>query len=98
MTLYLFKTEEPYGGDTKIFDCEEDAEIYKLRYIAKTSGKVECRVEKHHPFPVVGLKDRKGSFYLIGYDVHGNNAVLLEKDGSDKFSLDNYPVSEIVEK
>lgn len=97
MAVYLFKTEESYGGDTKIFLSEEEAEIYKLRYIAQKGGKVDCRVVIYHPFPKVKVKDQNGEFYMIGEDAHGNNAVLLELNTNDKWSLDNYPVSDIIQ-
>ncbi len=46
--LYLVISEEWYGDSDmiRLFESEEDAEIYKLRWIAKTHGKIDVIVKK----------------------------------------------------
>ena len=48
--LYLVISEEWYGDESgdmvRLFESEEDAEIYKMRWIAKTRGTVDVIVKK----------------------------------------------------
>jgi len=48
MSIYLFKTEEFYGGETKIFTDRKSAIEY-LKTYQSCSGKLDAFIEEHKP-------------------------------------------------
>lgn len=53
MSIYLFKTEQFYGGEIKLFTDKLEAEIYIAEFIKRTESKIDAVIEEHHPFPQI---------------------------------------------
>jgi hypothetical protein len=49
MSIFLFKTEGFYGGDTKVFVDFEKAKLHLITFIKKTEGKTDAFIEEHLP-------------------------------------------------
>ena len=84
MSLYVFKTEEPYGGKIKIFASEEDAEIYKMRFIAQNRGKINAIIEEFdYPRPVLSFGSKMKDFLdfeteILSTDLDKKLLILIE--------------------
>ena len=103
MAVYLFKTEDYYGGNTKIFLSQEEAQDFLHKFVTSTEGKTDALIEVHHPFPVVKVIEDDGTvsqqdFYLIGTQEAGDNCILCETECSDEWPLDLYAVDNVVGK
>ena len=100
MSIYLFKTEQFYGGVTKLFTDKLEAEIYLAEFIKRTESKIDAEIEEHHPFPQnkypMGNSDGGTVVgYQIGLDVFGHNAIVSYDGRFD--NLDSIDVNEIAE-
>jgi len=82
MSIYLFKTEEFYGGETKLFMNKVEAETYLAEFFKRTKDKIDAMIEEHHPFPQVVVPQGAGEVtaYNIGLDVFGHS-VIVSYDG-----------------
>lgn len=49
MSIYLFKTEEFYGGQTKVFTDKAAANAYLEAFIQQTNFKIDAVIEEHIP-------------------------------------------------
>lgn len=97
MSIYLFKTEEFYGGETKLFTNKVEAETYLVEFFKRTNDKIDAVIEEHHPFPtkVVFEGVHQVCAYQIGLDVYGDK-VIVSYDG--RFDgLDRIYVNDIQE-
>jgi hypothetical protein len=47
-TVYLFKTEECYGGETKVFTDRDVAVRYLQAFLERTGGRTDALIETHH--------------------------------------------------
>lgn len=101
MSIYLFKTEDYYGGETRVFLSKVEAEEYRTQFIERTNSRTDAIIEEHKPFPVVHVRRNNGEVdpkprYLIGTQEAGDNVVVCETDCGDNWPLDVYAVSEVV--
>lgn len=51
MSIYIFKTEEFYGGKTQVFTNKEHADTYLAEFLTLTGGKIDAVIEEHKPVP-----------------------------------------------
>lgn len=51
MSIYLFKTENFYGGETRVFTNKIHAEEHLAYFINLTDGKIDAVIEEHKPEP-----------------------------------------------
>lgn len=47
MSIYLFKTEDFYGGETRIFTDKVMATEYLNAFIERTESKIDAVIEEH---------------------------------------------------
>ncbi len=69
MSLYLFTTEDSYGGTPKIFTSHIAAVAFQGEFNKITDGLVDSKITKHEVFPTVISIDSSNNceeFYLIG--------------------------------
>lgn len=60
MSIYLFKTEDYYGGETRVFLSKVEAEEYRTQFIERTNSRTDAIIEEHKPFPVVHVRRNNG--------------------------------------
>ena len=95
MSVYLFKTEEWYGGATKVFKSLEEATTHLELFFKETDHKVDAVIEKHDLFEHIILLDKEEKHdesYLIA--TMGDKAIV----GNNLSFLKMWPTNAIVKK
>jgi hypothetical protein len=49
MSIYIFKTEEFYGGKTCVFTNKAAADEYLAEFLKLTENKIDAMIEEHKP-------------------------------------------------
>lgn len=49
MSIYIFKTENFYGGETRVFTNKIHAVEHLENFIKSTDGKIDAVIEEHKP-------------------------------------------------
>ena len=74
MSIYIFKTEEFYGGKTCVFTNKNDANVYLAEYLTATNGKIDAIIEEHKPIHSTPLN--RATKWIISLS-------LIREDGWD---------------
>lgn len=95
MSLYLFTTEQEYGGNAKIFRSYQEALEHKNKFVQDTDGLISSCITEHNIFPTVtaiGSDNHCEEFYLIG--VLDDNVIVC--NSLDK--LKSRPTHRVIDK
>jgi len=83
MSIYLFKTEEFYGGETKLFTNKLEAETYLAEFFKRTNDKIDAMIEEH-PFPHVVVPQGAGEVTAYNIELDAYNGRF---DGLDSIDV-----------